>query len=351
MSGEIGTDETTGRVAYLLGPERLEWRREPIPEPEDGEVIVRVGAGATCGTDLKVYRQGGHARMLRAPCPFGHEVAGTVRATGRGVSAWRAGDRVAVANSAPCGACDRCATRRENLCRDLRYLNGAFADYLRLPARFVERSLHAIPAHLPFPVAALAEPLACVLHGLELCGPRPRSHALVLGAGPIGLLWTAVLAEDGHRVTLADPHAARLEVGRALGATVAVPVERGDSREALRRAGGTDGFDLAVDCTASPEGVASCAAALAPSGLLCAFAGPPPDAEVTLDLRALHYGEQQVRGAYHYRPLEYATALERLARAPWHPELLLSATRPLDDLSWALAEMAARRALKVALVP
>ena len=204
---------------------------------------------------------------------------------------------------------------------------------------------------LPFPIAALAEPLACVLHGVELCSPRPGSHALVLGAGPIGLLWTAVLAEDGHRVTLADPHAERLEVGRALGAATGVPVGRGSAREALRNAGGNDGFDAAVDCTASPEGVADCAAALAPGGLLCAFAGPPPGAEVRLDLRTLHYAEQQLRGAYHYRPADYAAALERLARAAWRPELLLSATRPLDDLPWALAEMAGRRALKVALVP
>ena len=334
----------TGRVAYLLGPERL-----------DGEAVLRVAAAVTCGTDLKVYHQGGHARMLRAPCPFGHEVAGTVHALGRDVTRWRVGDRVAVANSAPCGACDRCAAARENLCRDLHYLNGAFADYLRLPARFVERSLHAIPDDLSFPVAALAEPLACVLHGAELCGlsgaTRAPSDALVLGAGPIGLLWTAVLAEDGHRVTLADPHARRLEVGRELGAAQVIEVERGAASQALQSAGGVDGFDAAIDCTASPEGVAACAAVLSPGGVLCAFAGPPAGAQVSLDLRALHYGEHAVRGAYHYRPSDYAAALARLARGAWRAELLLTASRPLEDLSWALAEMGARRALKVALLP
>jgi len=344
-------DDLTGRVAYLLGPERLEWRREPVPEPGPGEIVVRVAAAVTCGTDLKVYRQGGHARMLRPPCPFGHEVAGRVHAVGPGVAGWRAGDRVAVANSAPCGHCDRCAAGRENLCRDLIYLNGAFADYLRVPPRFVERALHVCPRDLAPEIAALAGPLACVLHGFELCAIPERRRTLVLGAGPIGLLWTAVLAASGHAVVLADPHPPRLAVGRALGALEVVEIERLHAAETLRATAGADGFDAAIDCTASAAGVESCAGVLAPGGVLCAFAGAAAGTVVALDLRALHYGEQQVRGAYHYRPRDYATALARLAAGTLRADLLLSATRPLDDLTWALGEMAARRALKVALIP
>jgi L-iditol 2-dehydrogenase len=332
-----------------VGPATIEWREEPEPTPASGEVVVRVGAALTCGTDLKVFQQGGHARMLVAPCPFGHEVAGTIASLGAGVVGWRVGDRVAVANSSPCGGCDRCAGARENLCRDLRYLNGAFADWLRVPERFVRTSLHHCPERLPFAEAALAEPLACVLHGVEACGDARHGRALVVGAGPIGLLWTAALARGGSDVTLADPHSARLAIGRALGARHAVQARREPAREALTGPG--DGFDLTVECSASSEGLALGLETLAPGGVCCAFAGPRAGSQTTLDVHALHYGERALRGVYHYRPADYAAALALLAERSLGVERLLSATRALEDLPWALAEMAARRALKVALIP
>ncbi len=341
------------RVAYLLGPGRLEWREVEVPVAGSGEVLLRVGAAVTCGTDLKVYRQGGHARMLRPPSPFGHEVAGTIAALGADVAGWAIGDRVAVANSAPCGSCAPCSAGRENLCRDLRYLNGAFADWLLVPARFVARSLHRLPDSLPFAVAALAEPLACVLHGSDSWTLPAGATVLVLGAGPIGLLWTGVLAHRRHPVVLADPNPSRLGVGEQLGATRVLTVERGSAVETLLAAApdGAAGFAAAIDCTASPEGFAACIATLAPGGAICAFAGPPAGSTHGLDLHRLHYSELEVRGAYHYRPRDYAAALEQLASGRLRAELLLSATLPLDRLEHALELMGSRQALKVALVP
>ncbi|MEO8504147.1 MAG: alcohol dehydrogenase catalytic domain-containing protein [Acidobacteriota bacterium] len=334
-----------GRVAYLLGPERIEWRNQAIPVPGRGEALLRVGAAVTCGTDLKVFLQGGHARMLRPPSPFGHEVAGTIAALGAGVEAWREGDRVAVANSAPCGSCRPCQEGRENLCSDLLYLNGAFADWLLIPARFVERSLHRCPETLPFALAALAEPLACVLHGRELCALRPGRRVLVLGAGPLGLLWTGTLAAEGHQVLLADPNPARLEIGRIFGAHSTIQVERESVAPQL-----TD-FDAAIDCTASASGFETCLRALDPGGVLCVFAGPQSGTEARVNLRELHYGERRIVSAYHYRPPDYASALERIAAGSLPVEELVSATLPLRDLEDALRRMMDRRALKVALVP
>lgn len=354
----------TGRVAYLLGPERIEWRQDAVPEPGPGEVLLRVGAAVTCGTDLKVFRQGGHARMLRPPNPFGHEVAGTIAALGAQVIGWRAGDRVAVANSASCGACPPCREGRENLCEDLRYLNGAFAEWLLLPRRFVERSLHRCPEGLSFAIAALAEPLACVLHGSELCALPAGHRALVLGAGPIGLLWTGVLAAAGHHVVLGDPNPERLDIGRRFGAAQTVRVERhrADSAGGGRSANGAGntrretspwggGFDAAIDCTASAAGFDSCATALRAGGLACVFAGPPAETRVGLDLHDLHYREIQVRGVYHYRPSDYVRALDLLAQARLPADLLISERLPLDQLETALRRMMARTALKVALIP
>src|SRR6195952_6150274 len=92
-------------TAFLMGPERLELREIPVPEPGPGELLLRIGAATTCGTDLKVFQRGGHPRMLKAPTPFGHEMAGTITSVGMDVEEWRPGDRVVVGNSAPCGAC------------------------------------------------------------------------------------------------------------------------------------------------------------------------------------------------------------------------------------------------------
>src|SRR4051794_41694321 len=183
--------------------------------------------------------------MLRAPTPFGHEMAGTVAAVGEGVERWQPGDRVVVANSAPCGVCEWCSRGRENLCSQLQYLNGAFSEYLLVPRRFAEVSTYALPPELPFEIGALAEPLACVLHGLEISGLERASEVVIYGGGPIGLLFVDVLANSPadfpasgeHHIVLADPHPRRLEGGRALGAPGTVPGgrDRGEGPPPCRR--------------------------------------------------------------------------------------------------------------------
>ena len=128
------------RAVWLVGPAKLELRELPAPRPGPGEILLRVEAATTCGTDLKVFRRGGHPRMLSVPGPFGHEMTGRVLARGADVTAFADGDALVVANSASCGHCDACRAGRENLCPNLVYLNGAFADLLLVPQAFVERS-------------------------------------------------------------------------------------------------------------------------------------------------------------------------------------------------------------------
>ena len=209
--------------AVLVGAERIEIREVPIQRPGRGEFLLSVEAATTCGTDVKVFRRGGHPRMLQVPTLFGHEMAGRVAVLGPGVEAFDVGDAVVVANSAPCLECGPCRVGRENLCEDLHYLNGAFAEFVLVPARFVERNTYLIPEGLAFEKAALTEPLGCVLHGIDACdlarygggettdttGPV---EIVVFGGGPIGLLFVAALAMHGHRVILADPNRRRLEM-------------------------------------------------------------------------------------------------------------------------------------------
>ena len=341
------------RVTYLLGPEHIELREEPVPLPREGELLVRIRAAITCGTDVKVFRRGGHPRMLQVPTPFGHEFAGTVEESGPGVTGYEPGDRVVVANSAPCGRCAYCEADRENLCRDLQYLNGAFADYIRIPERFVRTSTHRFDGDLPYEVAALLEPLACVVHGVDACKLGDGAEALVYGAGPIGLLLTAVLAAEGHRVAAADPNPQRLEVARVLGARETVEVSRGGGEAGRLRTYSRDGdgFDCAIDATGVPEVWQDAVSCVRPGGVVNFFGGCPPATRVSLDTALVHYNELTLKGAYHHRPATVSQALDMLSRKTLDPRPLLSAEVPLEDLENALRSMMAKEVLKVVVRP
>ena len=341
------------RVIYLLGPEHIEIREEPVPTLREGELLVRIRAATTCGTDVKVFRRGGHPRMLQVPTPFGHEFAGSVEELGPGVTGYGPGDRVVVANSAPCGRCAYCEAGRENLCRDLEYLNGAFAEYIRIPRRFVETSTHRLDPALPYDIAALVEPLACVVHGVDACGLGDGADVLVYGAGPIGLLLTAVLAARGHGVAAADPNPSRLDVARVLGARDTVEVSRGGGQaDRLRsRSRDGDGFDCAIDATGVPAVWQDAVACVRPGGVVNLFGGCPPGTRISLDTALVHYNELTIKGAYHHRPATVSQALDMLTRKTLDPRPLLSAEVPLEGLEKALRSMMAKEALKVVVRP
>jgi L-iditol 2-dehydrogenase len=341
------------RTIFLLGPERVELRRVPVPEPGPGEILVKIGAATTCGTDVKVLRRGGHPRMLVVPTPFGHEMAGTVAAVGPDVEPWKIGDRVVVANSAPCGECEPCRRGWENLCENLRYLNGAFAEYILVPRHFAEVSTYALPEDLPFEVAALAEPLACVLHGLELCPLNGPADTVVYGGGPIGLLFVNLLADAGHHVVLADPNPQRLDSARRMGAAEAILVSRdgGEAPRLRQHASRGNGFDLAIEATGSPVAWEDALASAHAGGTVLLFGGCRPGTVIPLDTHRLHYMELTIKGAYHHRPATFQRALDLLAAGRIRTGEILSAERPLEELEGALRSMMRKEALKVVIRP
>src|SRR5882724_6060913 len=229
------------KAAVLYGKEDV--RVEEItPAPlKSGEVRIRIEAALTCGTDLKVFKRGYHAKMIVPPAVFGHELAGVItevagrsknrgpketgsrrhlrEGTGLGGEDWRIGDRVVVANSAPCGECFYCQNRQENLCDDLLFLNGAYAETIVIPARLVEKNMLRLKPETTFRDAALTEPLACVVQGVEDTKLRAGQRVLVIGAGPIGLMFVAVANHLGCEVALAGRGKNRLHAARRLGAS------------------------------------------------------------------------------------------------------------------------------------
>src|SRR5438046_2181905 len=212
-------------AGVLYGSEELRIEKIDVPALAADEVLVRVRLALTDGTDLKVWKRGYHAKMIRPPAVFGHELVGEIVAVGKRVDPrWRIGVRVIAANSAPCLRCYHCRRGQENLCDDLLFNNGAYADYMRIPGRIVVENMLEVPHSVDDQRAALVEPLACVLRGIHEMEVRTGDTAAVIGCGPIGLKFVRMLTRRGIRVMALARRDAPLDVARRLGAYATINV-------------------------------------------------------------------------------------------------------------------------------
>lgn len=298
------------KAAVLHGKESV--RVEHLAEPalNIGEVRLRIEAALTCGTDLKVYKRGYHAKMIVPPACFGHELAGAISELGPGVSGlgWNIGDRVVVANSAPCGQCLPCRHQQENLCDDLLFLNGAYAESIVVPARLVQKNLLHLKPQTEFRDAALTEPLACVVLGIEETRLREGQRLLVLGAGPIGLMFVALARNLGCIVSVAGRGEKRLQAARRLGATQIFDVGRdGDILNAVPQA---ERFDAVIEAIGKPESWEAATKLVRKGGIVNFFGGCPAGTTVSLDTGLLHYSSLTLAASFHHTPRTIRRALE-----------------------------------------
>lgn len=292
------------RRVVLHGAHDVRLETGPAPVPGPGEVLLAPEVALTGGTVLKAVRRGGHARLGAPPMVLGHEGVGRIVALGAGVTGWQVGERVLPGPSAPCGACAACLRGRTMLCHEACWWSGLYADLALLPAPIVTRSLHRVPAALASEVAALADNVASVLHGLERTPPRAGERVLVLGSGPLGLLWTAFLARAGCEVTLASRRGAQAPLGVGMGATRVLAVER---------LAPTERFDLVVEAAGTPEAWQEALARTAPGARVNLFGGVPAGSALAVDATRLHYEELLVTAAFHYAPAQLDEALAWLA--------------------------------------
>ncbi|MFN8111051.1 MAG: alcohol dehydrogenase catalytic domain-containing protein [Thermoleophilia bacterium] len=321
------------RALILEGPDDLRLRDVPRPEPGPGEVVVRVAAALTCATDRKMMARGHHPALPPTPCPFGHECAGHVHAVGPGVAGWRPGDRVTMANSAPCGACAFCAAGRAGLCTGLVYLTGAFAEFIRVPAPIVRTNLMAVPDDMPLPLAAMVEPVACGVRAVHRSAAAPGDPVLVLGGGLQGQAITAALAARGCDVVVCDPHGSRRELALRMGARAAHPVP-GDPEAERRMSEGCGPIGpRAVFCAVGALPAWESAVRMAgPGGEVNLHGGPPPGGVLHADADRLHYSEITLQASYHHDPraVRDAFALLRDGGRPF--EALLAGRVGLEDV-------------------
>lgn len=338
------------RAAVLYGKEDVRVERIPVPQPGPGELILKVAAALTCGTDLKVFRRGYHAAMIKPPSVFGHECAGTVAALGEETERFALGDRVVVANSAPCGVCYFCQRAQENLCADLQFLNGAYAEYLRVPARFVNKNVCLVPAKLPLESAAMTEPLACVVHGMEETALRAGEHVAVLGAGPIGLMFVALLKSRGCKVTTVGRHATRLGLARTLGAERVLEADDAGTWCELLKQGAL--VDVVIEATGKPEVWKQAIDLVRRGGRVNLFGGCPDGTQLLLDTRRMHYDQITLFSSFHHRPEDIRAALEAIAAGIVDPQAFITEQHPLERLPELFREMCvAKRQVKACIRP
>jgi len=339
------------RAVVFHGPEDLRDEVVPVPEPARGEIVLRIDAALTCGTDVKVRRRGHPVMIPRVPTVFGHEFAGTVTAVGAGVSRVREGDRVAAANSAPCGECRPCLARRPNLCEDLLFVNGAYGEYIALPPRLVAKNIVRLQ-RVTAARAAFAEPLACALLGIARARLEAGQTLAVFGHGPLGCLLAMVAGARKARVILVGKRGWRLDRVRSLGIAEVHDATASDDLVAdLRAATGGRGAEVTIDATGRPEVWGQAMDAVGRGGRVVFFGGCAPGTTVSVDTRRAHYEELALLGAFHHTPELIRRAVELLETNTIEPEALITQRMGLGGVREALELMAKGAALKVLIEP
>lgn len=312
------------RALILQQPGQLSLSTVPIPQPGPGEVLVKVRAATTCGTDLKAFLRG-HPQ-IPMPGVFGHEYAGDVAAVGPGAP-FSVGQAVMGVHSAPCGECFWCTADQDNLCERIMATKvlGSYAEYLLIPAHIARMNLFERPESLSETRASLLEPLACVAHGVEQLGLRlPGARILVIGPGAIGLMFVAALRQSGHLdVTLAGRNRHRLALGEGLGAR-AIAISDAERTMGI-------GYDAVVECTGNVEVWEQSVNYSRRGGTVMLFGGCPAGTHVAFDTKRLHYDQITLKSPFHFGPRAVQQAREWLLDPLMRLDGIISGERTLED--------------------
>jgi L-iditol 2-dehydrogenase len=311
------------RALILEEPGCLSLRTVDVPAPGPGELLIKVEAATTCGTDLKAFLRG-HPQ-IPMPGVFGHEYSGVVAAVGENAP-FQVGDPVMGVHSAPCQNCFWCQKGQENLCESIMATKvlGSYAEYLLIPARIAKLNVFHKPAELSFGMASLLEPLSCVAQGVELLNVRADDRVLVIGPGAIGLMFVAALRTLGvESVTLAGRNRSRLDVGQRMGA---MPSYLDD----VTLPGGR-GFDHVIECTGNVEVWERSIDFSRRGGTLMLFGGCPSGTRASFDTKRMHYDQITLLSPFHFGTRAVRQARVWLVDHRMDLSPLLSGERPLSD--------------------
>ncbi len=341
------------KAALLYGVKDLRIEDVELPKVEAGEVLVKVRAGMTCGTDLKIFQRGYVERVIKLPTIFGHEWAGDVVEVSKGLDWPKKGMRVRAGNSAPCLHCTMCQRGEYNLCENMIWLWGAYAEYIKVPARMVFVNMQEIPSEVAYEEAAITEPLACVLHGVEEARAKLGDTVAIIGAGPIGLLHLLTVRKMGaKRVVMIDLVDERLNFAEKLGADEIINGKTEDAVEKVRQLTGGYGADVAIEAIGLPATWEQALRLVRKGGTVLEFGGCPPGTEIKVNTETLHYGELTVLGAFHATPLHFRKALDMIASRTIDVRPLVTKRMRLEEIRQAFEILSTSKTeIKIAIAP
>ncbi|HXX71380.1 MAG TPA: alcohol dehydrogenase catalytic domain-containing protein [Candidatus Acidoferrum sp.] len=343
-------------AAVLYGCEDVKIERVDIPRLGEDDVLVRVQVALTCGTDLKVWRQGFHPRMIQPPALFGHELSGVVEEKGRAVNdGVHKGMRVVPSNSAPCNRCFYCRKGQPNLCEDLLFNNGAYAEYIRIPGRIVRENMLEIPETVSFLDAAMVEPLACVLRGVHETGVQPGDTTVVIGCGPIGLKFIRILSARRVRVIAVGKRASQMRAAERSGAVATFDASEIENPVALvrRLTDAGRGADSVIEAVGRAETWQWALQMVRKGGTVNLFGGCPRGTQVKIDPATLHYSEITIKSTFHHTPQFIREALDTIVRGEIRGRDFITGEVPLAELPEVFQHMKNRSngELKTAVIP
>src|SRR5512146_260246 len=341
-------------AAVLYGKEDVKIEQVPIPRVGEGEVLIKVQVALTCGTDLKVYQRGYHARMIVPPALFGHELAGVIEEVGPGVKGFRTGMRVVALNSAPCQMCFYCSKHQENLCEDLLFNNGAYAEYIKIPKRIVDTNMLAVPSNVSFQEAAMVEPLACVLRGLHETNLEIGDTVAVIGGGPIGLMFIQVAKLTGCNVISVVKREAQVAFAKRLGADEIVQITQVHDPVEVVRALTPDrrGADVVIEAVGRTDAWESAIEMVRRGGTVNFFGGCASGTKVRLDTQRLHYSEITLKATFHHTPESVRKAFALITERKIKGNDYITGEAPLSRLQHVLKHMLNRNGdIKTAIIP
>jgi len=342
----------TMRAHILVKPGEIDLREVPRPTAGPGELVVRVRTALTCGTDIKAFVRG-HPKFPM-PTPFGHEFSGEIVEVGPGEATFHEGDAVMAAPTAPCGECYYCARQQENLCETVMdtMVLGAYADFIKLPRRIAAVNVYRKPDSISFATAALMEPLACVIHGLDMISVRPDDTVVLIGAGPISLLHLLALRHAGvGRIIVVVRSDRRAAEAQRLGADEVLISDVGVVRDQILARTQGRGADIVIECTGQVEVWEAAPTLARAGGQVVLFGGCRPGTQVRFDTQRLHYDQLRIVSPFHFTPRAVRRAYELLAGGQLNTAALISGTFPLTELRHALTLHQQGEGVKFAIEP
>lgn len=342
------------KAIQFYAPEDIRYEEVPIQEPQKGEVLVKIMAALTCGTDVKTFRRGHPVLIKSVPSGFGHEFSGVVAKLGEDVTNFKVGDRVVAANSAPCGECFFCKKGQYNLCENLQFLNGAYAEYITVPARIVEKNMIKLPDDLSFEEAAFTEPLANVVHGAERTDIKAGQSVGIIGIGPIGLMFAKYAKLKGARVIVGGRNELKLRLAKEFaGVDEVVDLKNTENVEEVFKNFSDEGrgLDVAIECVGLPEIWEQTFSLVRAGGTVHFFGGCKKGSEIKLSTTKMHYGDIKILSVFHHTPEYVRKALDLIATHQMDVKKLITEEISLDKLPYAMQQHIEGKAIKFLVKP